>query len=107
MHGTADPTIPFGPTRDLFIHLASLGFDATLVPFDGVQHTISDDENAVFHEWLEAAVCRAASDDDCEEAAEARARAMMPIDVIRLDAGVEGDGDAASSDDAGQDGGAP
>ena len=116
MHGVADTTIPLGPTRDLFEHLAALGFDVTLVPFEGVTHTISDDENTLFHLWLEAAVCRAVGDSACEALAEDTARAMLPVDVVAIDAGaqddaaVETDGGierGAAIDDAGFDAGGP
>lgn len=108
MHGTADTTIPLGPTRELFSDLVTLGFDATLVPFEGVGHTISDDENTLFHLWLEAAVCRAVADPDCEAAAEAAAGAMMPIDVVAEDAGaLEDTSDDAGASDAGVDAGMP
>ncbi len=120
MHGTADTTIPLGPTEDVFRRLDGLGFDATLVPFEGVTHTISDEENALFHVWLEAAVCRAVGDADCERAAEQAALEMLPASTIGLDAGVKDDAGAgaddadladASEDDAGaedaEDAGAP
>lgn len=119
MHGTADTTIPLGPTEDLFRTLDGLGFDATLVPFEGVTHTISDEENTLFHAWLEAAVCRIAGDLECEAAAEALAATIMPAGVIALDAGVKdvdagvfdggaSDADAAADEgaDAGADAGA-
>lgn len=96
MHGTADTTIPIGPTEEVFTQLDGLGFDATLVPFEGVTHTISDDENALFHVWLEAAVCRAVEDVDCEQAAEAAAMAMLPTTTIGLDAGLKPDDDAGA-----------
>jgi phospholipase/carboxylesterase len=96
MHGTADPTIPIEPTRQLFARLATRGFDVAFVPFDGVVHTISDDENALFHVWLEAAVCRAAGDRFCEEAAEHAATELRP-DALTPDAGAE---DAAIVPDA-------
>jgi phospholipase/carboxylesterase len=99
MHGMADPTIPLGPTEELFRTLVTLGFDATLVTFPGVEHAMSDDENALFHVWLEAAVCRAVGDRDCETTAEEAARAMMPIDDVALDAGPK-EGDAGPPDDA-------
>lgn len=114
MHGTADTTIPLGPTRDLFEQLAGLGFDVTLVPFDGVAHTISDDENTLFHVWLDAAVCRAVGDTECEAIAEASARAMLPVDVVAPDAGPSDDAAVdvdstvdAGAQDAGDDAGAP
>jgi phospholipase/carboxylesterase len=91
MHGTADPTIPFEPTRELYAQLRDLGFDVTFVPFAGVVHTISDAENALFHEWLDAAVCDVVMDDDCADAAEARAAAMLPADSMFSDAGADDD----------------
>lgn len=112
MHGTADPTIPLGPTHALFEQLVSLGFDATLVTFEGVTHTISDEENALFHLWLEAAVCRVTDDAACEAAAEDAARAMMPAnETLGLDAGAKvddaGEGEADDADvDAGDAGAA-
>jgi phospholipase/carboxylesterase len=103
MHGTADPTIPFEPSRDLYAQLGDLGFDVTFVPFEGVVHTISDAENALFHEWLEAAVCRTVGDQDCADAAELRAAAMMPADSMLVDAGVDDAGPDAAIEDAGAD----
>ena len=91
MHGTADRTIPIGPTRQLFGHLSELGFDVTFVPFDGVVHTISEAENALFHVWLDAAVCRAVEDVDCAAAADALAATMLPADYVQTDAGLTGD----------------
>jgi phospholipase/carboxylesterase len=96
MHGTADPTIPIDPTAQLFARLATRGFDVTFVPFEGVVHTISDEENALFHLWLEAAVCRATGDTFCEQAAEHAARDLRP-DALTPDAGPE---DAAVEPDA-------
>jgi phospholipase/carboxylesterase len=100
MHGTADPTIPLAPTEEVFRTLVGLGFDATLVTFPGVVHTISDDENALFHVWLEAAVCRAVGDRDCENAAEEAARTLMPTDDVALDAGPKEDDAALRDHDA-------
>jgi phospholipase/carboxylesterase len=99
MHGTADPTIPLGPTEELFRSLVSLGFDATLVTFPDAVHTITDDENALFHVWLEAAVCRAVGDLACEMTAEETARGMHPTDDVALDAGPK-DVDAGLDDAA-------
>lgn len=97
MHGTADPTIPIEPTRQLFARLDTRGFDVRFVPFDSVVHTISDEENALFHVWLEAAVCRAVGDRFCEEAAEHAAMELRP-DTLTPDAGL--DEDAAIDVDA-------
>ncbi len=107
MHGTDDPTIPIEPTRQLFARLDTRGFDVRFVPFDGVTHTISDEQNALFHLWLEAAVCRAAGDAFCEEAAEQAAMALHPSELTpdagTEDAGVDADVDADI--DAGADAG--
>lgn len=63
MHGTADTIIPLAPTQALFSRLEQRGFEVELVQFEGVAHTISDDENALFHHWLEAAVCATVGDE--------------------------------------------
>jgi phospholipase/carboxylesterase len=102
MHGTADTTIPFEPTRSLFSRLAAIGFDVALHPFPGVTHTISDDENALFHLWLEAAVCRAVDDAVCADDAERTAATIAPSETELLDAGPDDAGvDDAGADDAG------
>ncbi len=91
MHGTADPIIPIGPTRQLFSHLEGLGYEVDLVEFDGVEHTISADENELFHLWLEQAVCRARNDPFCEARAaydEAMLRGIEIPDAGVPDAGV-------------------
>lgn len=92
MHGTADPTIPIGPTRELFARLAALGYDVELAEFDGVVHTISDDENALFHAWLDQAVCETVGDTECATNASMTAhvlRGLAPPDagVLEPDAG--------------------
>jgi phospholipase/carboxylesterase len=92
MHGTADPTIPIGPTRELFERLAALGYDVELEEFEGVVHTISDDENALFHAWLDEAVCRTVDDMVCATNASLTAhslRGLPPPDagVVEPDAG--------------------
>jgi phospholipase/carboxylesterase len=104
MHGTDDPTIPIEPTRQLFARLATHGFDVRFVAFDHVVHTISDEENALFHFWLEAAVCRAAGDAFCEEAAEHAAMELRPAELTP-DAGVPEDADVDADVDANVDAG--
>lgn len=94
MHGTADPTIPLGPTRALFDRLAGLGFDVELVEFEGVEHTISEDENAVFHQWLENAVCQTVGDADCALAAELASFASRGLELPDAGIGVDADRDA-------------
>ena len=117
MHGTADTTIPLGPTRDLFARLSDMGFDVELVEFEGVQHVISDDENAVFHHWLEAAVCTTLGDVECAVEAEMQAAVTRQIELPDAglgfpdanndagDVGYEPDAGTDAGDDAGQDAG--
>lgn len=87
MHGTADVTIPIEPTRELFERLDALGYDVELVEFEGVPHTISPDQNELFHVWLEEAVCRTVQDAMCAEDARARERALRGLEAP--DAGLE------------------
>lgn len=106
MHGTADPIIPIGPTRELFSELETMGYDVDLVEFEGVTHTMSSEENALFQLWLEQAVCRTVDDAYCAAVAghgELVLRGLaneLPdgsmLDVGAPDAGIE---------DAGIDGG--
>jgi hypothetical protein len=98
MHGTADRIIPLGPTRALFDRLAGLGFEVELVEFEGVGHAISDDQNALFHVWLEHAVCLTVGDEDCALEAELEAfrlRRLELPDAGLPDAGFDGGLDAA------------
>jgi phospholipase/carboxylesterase len=111
MHGTDDQTIPLAPTSELFTRLAVLGFDVSLHTFPNVGHTISDDENELFHLWLEAAVCRVVGDADCELRAESAA-SEMSTGVGLVDAGPPAapdaarvGSDAAEPDGAGSDAG--
>jgi phospholipase/carboxylesterase len=94
MHGTADTVIPLAPTRALFDRLASLGFDVELVEFEGVAHTISDDENRVFHQWLENAVCQTVGDAECALAAELASFAARGLELPDAGVGVDADLDA-------------
>ena len=59
-HGTADPVVPFAPTRELIGQLTELGWDAVLIPFEGVEHVMSPEMNAQFELWLEDALARRA-----------------------------------------------
>ena len=96
MHGMADVTIPIEPTRALFARLAGLGYDVELVEFADVLHTISADENALFHVWLEDAVCQTLGDSACAELAQSTERALRGIEVP--DAGVADAADAGEPD---------
>lgn len=42
LHGTADELVPFPPTERLVAHLKAQRYDATLVAYEGVGHSISD-----------------------------------------------------------------
>jgi phospholipase/carboxylesterase len=108
MHGTADTVIPLEPTRAMFARLAERGFDVDLVQFPNVQHVISEEENALFHEWLEAAVCRTLGDEVGAVVAELRALRLrgeelpdagIPEDVAMFDADLDA-GDAGPPPDA-------
>ena len=96
MHGTADTTIPLGPTRQLFAQLSDMGFDVELVEFEGVEHVISEDENTLFHHWLNAAVCTTLGDVECAVEAEMQAAIVRQIELP--DAGF---GFPDANDDAG------
>ena len=70
-HGTADPIVRFEPTRVLIDLLAGLGWNASLKPFEGVEHVMSPEMNAQFEQWLEeslAARAPALVDDGLGEA---------------------------------------
>ncbi len=108
MHGTADTIIPLGPTVAMFDRLTNLGFDIELVQFPDVTHTISDDENRLFHEWLDAAVCETVGDPIGAVLAELEALrirgselpdAGIPEDVPMIDADLDA-GDVGPIPDA-------
>jgi phospholipase/carboxylesterase len=101
MHGASDPTIPIAPTRDLFERLGGMGYDVELVEFEGVEHAMSDDMNALFHLWLEGAVCTTVEDPYGAEAAAMEAEVLRGLRAEVPDAGPR---DAAPAD-AGLDGG--
>lgn len=105
MHGAADPIIPIGPTRDLFSRLELLGYDVDLVEFEGVEHTMSESENELFHVWLEQAVCRAADDPLCTAAAEHRELVLRGLANELPDAGPVDGGPPDAGEDAGIDAG--
>ncbi|MFK7989103.1 MAG: alpha/beta hydrolase [Sandaracinaceae bacterium] len=56
VHGRADRIIPLRPTQEVFDSLEGAGFEVELVPFDGVEHTMSADMNAQLHSWLDEAL---------------------------------------------------
>jgi phospholipase/carboxylesterase len=87
MHGALDPIIPVEPTRALVGRLRERGFDVELHEFDDVGHEMSAEMNALFHQWLDRAVCDAVGDPAC-----------APEQVIDPDA------DGGGPPDAGPDG---
>lgn len=80
LHGLADETIPFAPTEAMFERLGELGFDVELQGVAGVGHEMTENMNFVFHEWLDAAVCRTVGDTECEARAVERANALRYFD---------------------------
>ncbi len=100
MHGTADTIVPIDPTTALFGRLSEIGFDVELVQVPGIEHTMSQDMNLLFHEWLDEAVCLMVDDPICaagarQRAAELRALpappmpdAFVPLDGAVLDGAV-------------------
>lgn len=68
MHGAADPVIPIGPTRALVERLRARGFDVELHEFEGIGHEMSAEMDALFHGWLERAVCDIVGDLECSAA---------------------------------------
>jgi phospholipase/carboxylesterase len=78
MHGATDPVIPIAPTRDLVSRLRDRGFEIELVEFEGVGHDMSADMNALFHRWLERAVCDVMGDAECPAAEEPPAQGADP-----------------------------
>lgn len=105
MHGTADPTIPIAPTRDLFQRLEGMGYDVDLVEFEGVEHTMSSDMNALFHVWLEHAVCTAVEDTYCRDVATLEEEVLRGLRNEMPDAGPRDVGAPDTGVDAGVDAG--
>lgn len=58
LHGTADELVPFPPTERLVAQLRAHGYDATLVPYAGVGHSISDAMRARVSSTLNDALAR-------------------------------------------------
>lgn len=56
LHGTVDPIVPIEPTLEVVAQLRALAWDIELEPFEGVAHTMSQEMNARFEEWLEEAL---------------------------------------------------
>jgi len=100
MHGTADTIVPIDPTTALFGRLSEIGFEVELVQVPGVEHTMSEEMNLLFHEWLDEAVCEMVEDPVCAAAARRRAAelrelpapppvdAFVPLDGAILDGAV-------------------
>lgn len=101
MHGTADTIVPIDPTTALFGRLSEIGYDVELVQVPGIEHTMSQEMNLLFHEWLDEAVCEMVEDPVCaasarQRAAELRALpappmpdAFVPLDGAVLDGAVQ------------------
>lgn len=56
LHGTADPIVPIEPTLQVVARLRELAWDIELDSFEGVEHTLTQEMNARFEEWLEEAL---------------------------------------------------
>jgi len=56
MHGTDDPTVRIGPTREWVQALLASGNEVGWLEFEGVGHTVTPEMNLQFEEWLEAAL---------------------------------------------------
>jgi len=56
MHGTADPIVRIEPTRELVTLLERARYAASLREFEGVEHVVSREMNALFEDWLEEAL---------------------------------------------------
>jgi predicted esterase len=56
VHGTDDPVIPIGPTREVVAMLRALEWEVELVEFEGVGHVLSPEMNATFEAWVEQAL---------------------------------------------------
>lgn len=61
LHGEADPRIPFAQGLAAVERLKRAGTPATMIPYPGVGHTLSDAMVARFHELLGQEVARAAA----------------------------------------------
>lgn len=82
MHGTSDPVIPIAPTRDLVSRLSELGFAVEFVEFEGAVHSMTEDMNALFHLWLEQALCAIYADADCPAGSEGGAEGAVIVGAI-------------------------
>jgi phospholipase/carboxylesterase len=103
MHGASDRTVPIVPTHELFERLSDLAFDVTLEVFDDVDHTTTEPMNALFHEWLEEAVCQTVGDTVCAQLAVRRAAEILgePLPDGGWDAALDAGDAALDAGDAG------
>ncbi|MDQ3035320.1 MAG: alpha/beta hydrolase-fold protein [Myxococcota bacterium] len=62
MHGTADPIVRIGPTREWVQLLLAGGNDVTWIELEGVEHVVTPEMNILFEEWLEEAMRERAPD---------------------------------------------
>jgi predicted esterase len=56
VHGTRDPHVPIGPTRDSVRALQRLGLDVQLEEYEGVGHHMNDAMDAQVGEWIQTMV---------------------------------------------------
>ena len=56
MHGADDEVVPYGPTREMIERLWTIGLWVRLVEFEGTRHRMTGEMDALFHEWMRAAV---------------------------------------------------
>jgi phospholipase/carboxylesterase len=61
LHGRADRVVPFGPAEASIRALAELGWDAQLIPFEGVDHQLPPAMQATLFELLAKAVAAQAT----------------------------------------------
>lgn len=58
LHGTEDPRVPIARTRALTSHLQALGYQASLLEFEGVRHAVPPAERARLFEILDSELSR-------------------------------------------------
>ncbi|MBO6934575.1 MAG: hypothetical protein JJ863_06365 [Deltaproteobacteria bacterium] len=62
MHGTADPIVRIEPTRELVAALEAARVSVSLREYEGVEHVVTREMNALFEDWLEEALRERAPD---------------------------------------------
>jgi hypothetical protein len=82
-----------------------MGYDVDLAEFDGVGHTMSPEMNALFHVWLDRAVCVAMDDGWCRDVATMEEEVLRGLRNEMPDAGPRDAGEPDAGLDAGIDAG--